>query len=192
MTPDPGTPSSPSAATGASPASPPPGVGAGDREPHLRDAQPLILAAIRTTIAIEEITALFDRAFHTVMTAIQHQGVHPVGPPVGVYYGMPSETVDLAAGFPVSAAILPDGDVRPVELPGGRVAEMLHRGTYDSMAASYQRLEDWMRAEGLTAAPMVWETYLTEPSPGGDPDATLTLITWPLVEPGSVPEPSSL
>ncbi|QGF23806.1 GyrI-like domain-containing protein [Raineyella fluvialis] len=106
----------------------------------------------------------------------------PQGPPVGVYYGMPGETVDVAVGFPVARAIIPEGDVRPAELPSGRVAELVHQGPYDSLAASYQKLEDWMRAEGHVAAGVVWETYLTMPAPGGDPGATLTQLSWLLVD----------
>jgi hypothetical protein len=29
--------------------------------------------------------------------------------------------------------------------------------------------------------PVMWETYLTEPKPGGDQGTIQTLITWPLV-----------
>lgn len=176
MTPDPGTPST-------TPRSPIPSPEA--FVPHVRDVGPVALAVIRDTVGMEELPAFFDRAYRQVLETIERQGLHPLGAPVGVYYGQPGETVDLAAGFPVSGRVLPDGDVAPGELPGGRVAEMIHRGSYDTLAASYQKLEDWMREQGHTAAPIVWETYLTMPTPEGNPDDMLTQLSWLLVEPGT-------
>ena len=48
------------------------------------------------------------------------------------------------------------------------------------MAQSYDRLMAFVREQGLSPGPLMWETYLTEPTPDGDPDAMRTLITWPL------------
>lgn len=182
MTPDPSAPSN-------IPQPPPPFPE--DLEPHLRDVRRVVLAVVRETVGMEELPAFFDRAYHQVLDAVQRQGLHPVGPPVGVYYGQPGETIDVAAGFPVSGEVLPDGDVRPGELPGGRVAEMIHRGSYDTLAASYQKLEDWMREAGHTAAPVVWETYLTMPTPQADAAAMLTRLSWLIVEPGTRPAQAS-
>lgn len=151
-------------------------------EPHLSAARPVTLAVIREAVGMEELSAFFDRAYRTVLAILQRQGLQPVGAPVGVYYGQPGETVDVAAGFPVARAVIPEGDVRPAELPAGRVAEMIHQGSYDNLARSYQRLEDWMRAEGHSAGPIMWETYLTEPTPEGNPDDMLTQLTWLLVD----------
>lgn len=170
---------------------PPPAPPAESFEPHLSEARPVTLAVVREIVGMEELPSFYDRAFRTVLATLQKQGSFPVGPPVGVYYGQPGETVDVAAGFPVGRTIVPEGDVRPAELPAGPVAEMIHQGSYDNLARSYQRLEDWMREEGHTAALIMWETYLTMPTPEGDPDDMLTRLTWPLVAPGTTPPPVS-
>ncbi len=64
-------------------------------------------------------------------------------------------------------------------LPGGRIAQVLHVGSYDQLEATYGRLTPWLAGQGLTPGPMMWETYLTEYD-AAVPEATRTLIQWPL------------
>lgn len=93
---------------------------------------------------------------------------------------MPSDTVDVAAGFPTDGPVAAEGSVTPYQLPGGRVVELVHMGSYDTLGESYERLLAWMRDQNLTPAPMMWESYLNEPQPDA-PGATITLITCPVV-----------
>lgn len=151
-----------------------------DTTPELVTLQPTTAAVVRATVPMSELTAFFDRAFHAVMEAVQAQDASITGPPFAIYYGMPSETVDLAAGFPVTAAIEPSGEVTPSELPGGQAAQLLHVGSYDSLEGAYGQVIAWMGAHGHRPAEVMWESYLNEPSPDGDPSANQTLITWPV------------
>ncbi|MDR6198386.1 hypothetical protein QE374_000295 [Microbacterium sp. SORGH_AS428] len=58
-------------------------------------------AVVRETVGLEEIPAFFSRAFGAIMQVLTAQGVHPIGPPFGKYYGMPGAVVDVEAGFPI-------------------------------------------------------------------------------------------
>jgi effector-binding domain-containing protein len=149
-------------------------------EPQVVELEPVTVAALRETVPMTGLQAYYDRAFHTIMGVIQGQGVTPTGPPVGIYYSMPTDTVDMAAGFPVDREVTAESGVETTTLPAGRAVQAMHAGSYDSMTQTYDRLMAWVREQGLTPAPVMWETYLTEPSPDGDPDAMRTLITWPL------------
>lgn len=146
--------------------------------PQIREIESTTVAALRETIAMADLPQFFDHAYHTVVEALNRQAVAPTGPALGIYFGMPSESVDVAAGFPIAASIVPDGDVREILLPAGRAAETVHRGSYGELAQSYQRLQDWIRAEGVTPGGMVWESYETMPSPEADPASMRTRITW--------------
>ncbi|WP_233265439.1 GyrI-like domain-containing protein [Leifsonia sp. AG29] len=98
-------------------------------------AQPT--AVVRAQIRMDELPAFFSRALHDSMTVLQSQGAHPAGPPFGKYYGMPTDVVEVEAGYPTSSAIQPAGDVVPGTLPGGRVVEALHVGSYDTLQEAY-------------------------------------------------------
>lgn len=150
-------------------------------EPQLVTLEPVTLAALRETVPMNALPAFFGRAFNATYAAAQQQGIPVVGPPLGIYYSMPTDTVDVAAGFPTARPVAASGGVTPVELPGGRAAQVLHRGPYDTMEQTYNRLLAWVAERGLKAAKIMWESYLNEPLPDA-PEATETLITWPLEE----------
>lgn len=148
-------------------------------EPYLVTLEPVTVAAIRETVPMSALTGFFDRVFRATMATAQQQGIPVVGPPVAVYYQMPSDTVDVAGGFPTASPVEPDGDVHPVDLPGGQAAQVMHVGSYDSLEQTYGRLMAWMREQQHTPAEVMWEAYLNEPDPDR-PDEAQTLIVWPL------------
>lgn len=150
-------------------------------EPQLVTLEPATVAALRETVPMAELPSFFDRAFHATMAAAQGQGVAVVGPPVGVYFGTPSETVDVAGGFPTAAPVAAADGVSAITLPGGRAAQILHVGTYDAMEQTYGRLTAWMGEQGIKTSDVMWEVYLTEPTPEA-PESWQTLIVWPLAE----------
>ncbi|WP_426625270.1 GyrI-like domain-containing protein [Leifsonia sp. McL0607] len=90
-------------------------------------------AVVRQTVPTGELASFFSRAFQDTMEALRAQGRFPAGPPFGKYDSMPTDTVDVEAGFPVFAPIAAAGDVVPGTLPGGRVVEATHIGPYDTM-----------------------------------------------------------
>jgi effector-binding domain-containing protein len=135
---------------------------------------------VRGTVAAEEITDFFDRSFSVLAEAIAAQGVAPTGPAFGLYRGIPDATIDVAVGFPTNRAIEPDGSAEAGELPGGRVARVLHAGGFDGLGEAWQRLGGWIAEQGLTPSETYWEVYLTEPSPDMDPADLRTELNWPV------------
>jgi effector-binding domain-containing protein len=141
---------------------------------------PQAAAVVRGEVPIEELRTVFDRGFGEVMRVAEAQGVAISGPPFGFYPRMPTDTVEVAVGFPVAATVTPDGDVTPFELPGGQVVTGMHVGSYESLEASYRELTEWAAAEGHSLAGHMWECYLTDPRAEPDPATWQTRITWPL------------
>jgi effector-binding domain-containing protein len=137
-------------------------------------------AVVRAEVPMEELRTVFDRGFGEVMRVAEAQGVAITGPPFGFYPRMPTDTVEVAVGFPVSTAVTSDGDVTPFELPGGRAVVGMHVGSYESLEASYRELTEWAAAEGHSLAEHMWESYLTDPRAQPDPASWQTRITWPL------------
>lgn len=147
--------------------------------PELVELEPQTFALLREVVPMDALPPYFDRAFHAVASVLGAQGLAIAGPPVGVYFGMPTDTVDVGAGFPTDRPITDADGVTGIVVPGGRAVQVLHVGSYDTMEATYDRLMAWVGAEQLTPGPLMWEAYLTEPDPAA-PEATQTLIVWPL------------
>jgi effector-binding domain-containing protein len=148
--------------------------------PQLVTIEPLTTAVVKGTIAADEVTDFFDRSFGVLGAAIAAQGRTPTGPAFALYRGVPDETMDLEVGFPTDSPITPDGAAEPGELPGGRVARVVHAGSFDGLTDAWQRLGTWIGEQGLTPGEPFWEVYLTEPTPEMDPTDLRTELNWPV------------
>ncbi|SDB82047.1 effector-binding domain-containing protein [Raineyella antarctica] len=151
-------------------------------DPELVTLEPQRVAVLRETVRMDALPDFFARAYQAVMEAAGNQGARIIGPPVGIYYSMPTDSVDVAAGFPVDRPVSGDG-LRTETLPGGPAAQVMHVGSYDTMQATYGRLMVWLQEQGLVPTTTMWESYLTEPNADA-PETMLTQITWPVVAPG--------
>lgn len=139
-------------------------------------------AVVRERVRMDELPAFFSRAFHDTMAALTAQGRHPAGPPFGKYYGMPTDTVDVEAGFPASQPIEPSGSVVPGVLPGGRIVEAIHVGSYDTLQEAYADVQRYFRDHDLTPGEAMWESYLSDPGAEPDPARWRTQISWPVAD----------
>lgn len=149
-------------------------------QPHLTNLAPATTAVVREVVAMAELPAFYDRAFAELPQAIAAQGVGIVGPAFGFYHGIPGETVDLETGLPTDRAVETDGAVHAGALPGGRMARLVHAGSFDGLGAAWERLGAWIGEQGLTPGNEFWEVYLTEPSPEMDPRDLRTELNWPV------------
>ncbi len=64
------------------------------------DRQPA--AVMRAEVPMEGLRNVFDRGFGEVVRVAEAQGLAITGPPFGLYPRMPTDTVEVAVGFPVS------------------------------------------------------------------------------------------
>lgn len=144
-----------------------------------------LVALVRSTVRMDELPAFFDRAYRAVPGAVAGAGGAVQGPAIGWYRGMPTDTVDLAAGFPVTGlgpgpvGTVDDG-VEVVEMPGGPAVAALHVGSYDGLPAAWQQVAQWQAANAGPGRGDFWEEYLTEPAPDGDPSRSETRLVVPL------------
>jgi effector-binding domain-containing protein len=142
-----------------------------------REAQPA--AVVRGNVPMDQLPDFFGSAFTAVMAELASQGVAPAGPPFGFYPSAPGDVVELCAGFPVTAAIEPAGEVEAMELPAGRVATGVHVGPYDTLEVTYRDLVAWMAQEGLAPGSAMWENYVTDPDTA-PPEEWRTEIVLPI------------
>ena len=137
-------------------------------------------AVVREQVPMDALKGFFDRVFGTTMGVIRAQRVAPVGPPFARYHGMPGETVDVEAGFPVSSPVTDADGVVAGTLPGGRVVEAVHVGPYEGLADTYGEVQRWMAERDLTPGRDMWECYLSDPQAEPDPATWRTLVVVPI------------
>ena len=144
----------------------------------VRRPQPII--GMHQRVKIDDLTDFLARAYVGVCGELSRLRVRASGPPVALYTGEVEEKVDVVAGFPVAAFLLPGDRFVTAELPGGQTVETIYRGTYDDLAEAYDQLIAWLAERDLEAADQVWEEFLAGPNTEGDPARWCTRIVYPL------------
>jgi effector-binding domain-containing protein len=148
----------------------------------LVDTTPRRTAVIHRRVRLRNLPDFLGGAFDAVAAVVARQDVHVTGPPVTVYRVLSGDEFEVEAGFPVATEITADGAVVPGQLPGGPAVEAVHIGPYETLASTYREIQEWTRQQGLHPAPLMWESYLTDPE---DPahrhqDGPRTLVVQPL------------
>jgi effector-binding domain-containing protein len=149
-------------------------------DPDIVTVEPTEVVLVRDRVPMGSLRDFFDRSFAALGEAAEQGRLRFAGPPVGVYHGLPDETVDVGVGFPTAGPVDLGEDLVVETLPGGRALQIVHLGSYDTLQETYARVMAWVAEQGLEPGPVMWETYLTEPTPDGDPADMRTMITWPL------------
>ena len=150
----------------------------------VEDQPATLVAVLRERVAMDALPAFYDRAYNLVAREVAAAGFDVTGPAFGWYRDMPTDSVDLAAGFEVGggAAVgaLRDG-VEVVEVPGGPAAVGVHVGTYDTLPAAWGELRVWLSQDGAGMRGDFLEVYLSDPSEVADPAQNETRLVLPIV-----------
>jgi effector-binding domain-containing protein len=143
-------------------------------------AQPV--AVVRRTVQMSELSGFYSTALGTVAAAVANAGGAVTGPAFGWYHGIPTDSVDVAAGFPVSGVADGPlaGEVVVLERPACLAAAAMHVGSFEGLADTYRELEAWLNDRQLDRAAHSWEEYLSDPQSQPDPADWQTRIVWPL------------
>lgn len=143
------------------------------------DAQPT--AVVRLTIPRAEMRAVMGPGLTELRTTIAAQGVAPTGAWFTHHLRFDPGIFDFEIGVSVAVPVTAAGRVQPSVWPAGRVARTVYRGGYEGLGAAWGEFDRWIAAAGHTAAPDLWERFLTGPESGSDPTAWQTEFTRSLV-----------
>ena len=156
-----------------------------DYEVELVDLQEQRTAVVRGHATYDRIADFLGGAFGAVSRALDERATRPAGPPFA-QYAAATDGFDVEAGFPVGsladgpaegAIVGGDDGVVAGELPGGRAARTLHRGSYAEVGAAYDAVGGWLTDNGYRPAGAPWECYLDGP----DVDEPRTVVYLPCV-----------
>ncbi|HWQ48967.1 MAG TPA: GyrI-like domain-containing protein [Methanosarcina sp.] len=91
------------------------------------------------------------------------------------------ENADIEVVFPISEFIetAEDEEIRVYELPGGKMAKIVHKGPYEECTLTYEKLFSWIAENGKRIVGPVREVYLNDPREV-QPEEILTEIYAPL------------
>jgi effector-binding domain-containing protein len=159
------------------------------RDIEIVDSREQQSVAIRTVGPMSEldIGAIFSESATRLVTYVEQRDMVPSGAPYARYHEFGPDRVDIEVGFPVDGdlddvrELQADAVIGASELPGGRVARLLHSGSYQELGSAYQKLERFLNDSGSQAAGAPWESYLVMPdAASGDASLLQTEVCWPI------------
>jgi effector-binding domain-containing protein len=128
----------------------------------------------------ENLEPLFERLVPEVLGHLARSSARP-GITIA-WYEEPTDdgSVLLHAGFDIGDQTVPDADgISIVDLPGIRVAALIHRGPMDNIAAVYEALVRWIEDSGYQLAGRSRELYHEWNE--HDPEQSVTELQMPIV-----------
>jgi len=124
----------------------------------------------------------------TIFQFAQEKGAKIVGRPIFVCHEQNAEeavkadkegNADVEVAVPVSGEVQGTDDVMAYELPGGRMARIVHQGPYEAAGPSYEKLFAWLKENGREITGPTREVYVSDPRTT-PPDQLITEIYAPL------------
>jgi effector-binding domain-containing protein len=140
-----------------------------------------LTAAIRLTIACEEIRNVMGPGLTELMVTVATQGIAPTGPWFTHHLRMDPDVFDFEICLPVAEPVVATGRVKPGRLPAAKVARTIYHGSYERLGDAWGEFDAWITANGLVPASDLWECYVAGPESSPDPANWRTELNRPLV-----------
>jgi effector-binding domain-containing protein len=141
---------------------------------------PVPMLSVREKIKNAEIKSKIGEMFGQLWMYMEKNKIVVAGPPFVVYHEFDSENCDMESGFPTLKEEKGEGNIRSSQVPGGRCVMAVHEGPYDTIMATYERIQNYMRQHDLVPKQMMWERYMNDPATVKDPNELVTEIYWPI------------
>jgi effector-binding domain-containing protein len=91
-------------------------------------------------------------------------GIERAGQPIAVTRARDEKHFLFSAAIPVTRTDMPaEGEVSWGVSPSGWAARAIHRGSYDALPVTYEKLAAWMAAHGHAEGRVSWEHYISDP-----------------------------
>lgn len=138
-------------------------------------------AYIHLAIPRSSIEKEMGPAIKELMAALREQGVAPEGPVVAHHLRMDPASFDFEVGVPVAEEISESGRVRSGHIPAAQVVRSVYTGPYEGLRDAWGELNEWIRSQGLTMAPNLWEVYTRGPESTEDSSSWKTELNRPII-----------
>lgn len=129
----------------------------------VQEVRPAITVAFRFTSSEAQMSPNLMIHFPRVAQFLLDQGERPAGFPYVCIYNMDELVWQVECGFPVAHPVPGNEEFVASSIPGGRCATTMHRGSLTKMRVSYDRLKNWMEAQGMQARGPFYEVPMSDP-----------------------------
>jgi effector-binding domain-containing protein len=162
-----------------------PNVDFSDLEVEILDVQPVDILYIQSGSSEDpgNIADAMASAYQEIMGFMNSNGIDITSQPMTITRAWNESGYAFDAAIPVDRVDVElTENVRAGSSPSGRAVRVVHRGAYDQMRPTYEKLSAYMLANSLQEGAVSWEQYISDP---GQTDSEELLIThiYFLIEP---------
>jgi effector-binding domain-containing protein len=150
----------------------------------LADEEPQLVAGMRRMGRYKEIAVMLPALFQYI---VSHAAII-AGPPLYIWHeGCIEEAqkadeggnADIEVCVPIAAMIPESNEIKCYVLPGGKNAQIVHKGPYEACMPAYERLFAWLETSEFKLTGPIKESYLNDPREVA-PEDILTVIHAPI------------
>ncbi|OPZ65179.1 MAG: Bacterial transcription activator, effector binding domain [Firmicutes bacterium ADurb.Bin506] len=123
--------------------------------------QPVL--SMRTVTPVEKLPEAIGKTLAAIAPYMAQMGGQPADAPFVAYYNMDMQNLKVEIGFPVAAPLPATAEIEAGSIPAGPKAVGWHKGSYQSIASTYDAMGAWMKEKGVEPAGVVYEYYYNSP-----------------------------
>ncbi|HLG04174.1 MAG TPA: GyrI-like domain-containing protein [Bacteroidia bacterium] len=143
------------------------------------------IIVIKDSCSDKEISERMNMIYEELRTEMTKQGASFAGSRFGIFHRVDflqdsSMFFVLEAGIPVDKPMKNAGRAVYREEKGGNVVKAAYYGPYDGMTIAHMKINEYMKANGITSAGAPWEVYVMDSEKEPDPSRWLTEICYPV------------
>ena len=143
------------------------------------------VACVFSRVSVEQLQAGVDALIGMTLLHLQRLNTSTVGRPFARLLAIEANTVDVEAGWLLSAPIQPSGVLQARSLPAGVCAMLRHGGALNSIGDSLRALEAWVAGNSRTPGGPPWLVLTVAEDIENDPDRWRADVFLPLLEQGN-------
>lgn len=143
-----------------------PAVDFSDLEVDILEVAPQTILYIESisSQAPDDIAMALADAYREITAFIARHELRMSAQPMAISRAWDESGYSFDAAIPVETAdVEPEGHVKIGQSPSGRVLRVIHRGAYDRMMPTYEKISAYMGAHGIEDEGVSWEQYISDP-----------------------------
>ena len=128
-------------------------------------AQQILYVTSSSMIDTDDVAVAMAAAYAEISAFMNQAGIGMTGSPMAITRTGEEETYQFDAAIPVDfiPAVL-SGNIQSGLSPAGSAVRAVHKGGYNQMGPTYEKLTAYMSAHGLSQGRVSWEHYISDPA----------------------------
>jgi effector-binding domain-containing protein len=144
------------------------------------NTEPVPMLSIREKVQNDQIKSKMGAIFGQLWMYMEKNKIQVAGPPYALYHEYDQNGTDMECGWPTIKQEKSEGNIMSSVVPAAKCVMTVHVGPYEQIMATYERMQEHIRKEGLKPKKLMWERYLNDPATVNDPNELITEIYWPI------------